>query len=185
MNVNVNSGTIDIALLVLVVFFLLSPFFVCLFVCLFACLLACLLCFVHVLEAFLVFLKMARSNSSEIYTDLLCPYALIAYKSGDISRIRFLLPVWEFPIVINACIFVSVRCQDTSFDFIFLVRNDNKDNNLIDELFILCSFKTCLTRFHVLDTYILNSLLDVTNPFDDRKRFCLEQRRSSIFPVRG
>ena len=40
MNVNVNSGTIDIALLVLVVFFLLSPFFVCLFVCLFACLLA-------------------------------------------------------------------------------------------------------------------------------------------------
>lgn len=42
MNVNVNSGTIDIALLVLVVFFLLSPFF-CLFVCLFVCLLACLL----------------------------------------------------------------------------------------------------------------------------------------------
>ena len=38
MNVNVNSGTIDIALLVLVVFFLLSPFF-CLFVCLFVCLL--------------------------------------------------------------------------------------------------------------------------------------------------
>lgn len=104
-------------------FFFIVPFF--LSVCLFVCLLACLLCFVHVLEAFLVFLKMARSNSSEIYTDLLCPYALIAYKSGDISRIRFLLPVWEFPIVINACIFVSVRCQDTSFDFIFLVRNDN------------------------------------------------------------